>query len=113
MESSREMKTMAFDTEKAALAFEFADKLNNKFNNSYFFNVIILRKYVKIVRRFVNPDGSLSGASAYLFMDDKGFIYKPASTKAPAAGARNYLSAESMELIVDYADAFGYWLYKN
>lgn len=52
------------------------------------------RKYIKIYRR------SKTSASIFMFLDQEGNIYKPASCKAPAKHARGHISEWKKSLTI-------------
>jgi len=70
----------------------------------------VAKKYIKVLQGRVNPDGSYETEGVFMFIDkETGYVYKPASYKAPAKGIRFHL--ESLVEHPGLVDPYGSFLY--
>ena len=70
----------------------------------------VAKKYIKVLQGRVNSDGSYETEGVFMFIDkETGYVYKPASYKAPAKGIRFCL--ESLVDSPDLVDPYGSFLY--
>ena len=70
------------------------------------------RKYIKVWSYLVSGGERTRGRSIYCFIEkETGAIYKPASTKAPAAGIRFYL--DDLLQHPEKCDQYGSMLYRR
>ncbi len=70
----------------------------------------VAKKYIKVLQGRVNSDGSYETDSVFMFIDkETGYVYKPASHKAPAKGIRFCL--ESLVEHPGMVDPYGSFLY--
>ncbi len=70
----------------------------------------VAKKYIKVLQGRVYSDGSYQTESVFMFIDkETGYVYKPASHKAPAKGIRFHL--ESLVENPDLVDPYGSFLY--
>ena len=90
-------------------------KVNSIENNSDFRTVLhyqVAKKYIKVYRIDVYQGKIREGRSVFMFIDkETGYVYKPASYKAPAKGIRFHL--ESLVEHPGLVDPYGSFLYRR
>ena len=70
----------------------------------------VAKKYIKVLQGRVYSDGSYQTEGMFMFIDkETGYVYKPASYKAPAKGIRFHL--ESLVEHPGLVDPYGSFLY--
>ena len=100
---------------------ELVEVLNNEFkvnaiesghSNYHQLEIDGGRKYIKVWSYLVRGGERISGRSIYCFIEkETGAVYKPASTKAPAAGIRFYL--DDLLQHPEKCDQYGSFLYRR